>query len=155
MPLFDNIKNKTLQAAQAAADKTKLMMEVSKLNGVIDEEKKRINSSLMRIGEICYENHPENVSALTADLVEQINSSKTKIEDYSKQINKLKGVAKCEQCGAEVVQYDKPFCSNCGASMSIEPENQAPENGKACGGCATIVAPDVAFCTNCGHKLDS
>ena len=159
MALFDNLKNKALQTAQAAADKTKIMMETAKLNGMIEDEKKKINSTLMRIGEICYENYPENMTASLGEMVDQINDSKAKIVDYSKQVNRLKGVSKCEQCGAEVVQYDKAFCSNCGASMAnseAEAEGDSPKsNDVICGGCSSAVAPGLAFCPNCGHKMNS
>ena len=124
MAFFDDLKNKARQTAQAAAEKTRIMVEVSKINGLIDTEKKQVNSNLLQIGEICCENYPEITASAIADLVEQIKTSKIKIVDYTKQINKLKGVSKCEQCGTEVVQYGKAFCSNCGAAMKVEAEEE-------------------------------
>ena len=128
MAFFENLKGKALETLKAAEEKTSIMVETTRINGLINTENKQINSNLLRIGEICYESYPEVISSSIADLVEQINNSKLKIVDYTKQVNKLKGVTKCEQCGTEVVQYNKAFCSNCGAKMSVE-DDIAPEGG--------------------------
>jgi len=118
MAFLDNIKNKALQAAQTAADKTKVMMEVSNLNGIIDTEKKQINSCFMKIGEISYENYPNGVAPQIEELIEQINTSKQKIVDCNEQIKKLKGSDKCEKCGANLMIN----CANsrCGESQFFE-----------------------------------
>ena len=129
MALFGNLKNKVVQTAQGAAEKTKIMMEVSKVNGLIGEENNRIEENLLRIGEAVYECYPYHVGDAVAERVTQIQASHQKIAEYNKQIDKLKGVVKCKECGTEV--ESKAFCGNCGASIPVEVEevaiDEAPE----------------------------
>lgn len=154
MPLFDDLKNKALRTAQAAADKTKVVMETAKLNGQIDDEKKSINFNFTRIGEICYENYPDGITAASiAELVNQINESKTKITELEKQVRALKGMTKCDKCGAEV-QEDKAFCGTCGASVLIETKDTS-EEGVSCSKCSSVLPLGSLFCTSCGQKVDS
>ncbi|MCL2372490.1 MAG: zinc ribbon domain-containing protein [Defluviitaleaceae bacterium] len=154
MAFFDDLKSKAREAAHVAAEKTRIMMETSKLNGQIDAEKKKINQNTTKIGEICLESFPNVQADSFANLVEEIKASHEKIADYSKQINKLKGIVKCEKCGTEVVNYDKPNCSNCGAALDIDLPAR-PAGGVACQGCGTSLGAGAAFCTNCGMKVEA
>lgn len=138
--MFDKISEKISQTAG-----------IVKINGLIAQEERQINDYLLQIGEICYNKFPENPESLVANLVAQINGAKAKIAEYAEQVNKLKGVAKCEQCGMDIVLGNK-FCSGCGTRVKDEAINTA-EEGPVCMGCGASLASDVAFCTGCGQKV--
>ena len=155
MAFFDDIKNKALRTAQVAADKTKVMMEVARINGLIEDEKRKRDTCIIRMGEACYDTHPNYDTDAIGNLVDQINAAKEKMDELSKQANKLKGVTKCEQCGTEVVAYDKAFCSNCGGPLpALAAPTEPAEPEKTCGGCGNAVAPGMAFCAGCGQKME-
>jgi hypothetical protein len=56
----------------------------------------------------------------------------------------------CSNCKAEV--HDQPYCTNCGASLQDEGEDD-PEM-PVCEECGAETGPDDAYCSSCGAALD-
>ena len=142
MDIFDKIGGKISQTAN-----------VVKINGLIADEEKRINASLLEIGKVCFEKYSDNPDASLDRFVAQINDAKSKIEEYSAQIKKIKGYIKCEQCGAEIPP-DNSFCNGCGFKIEVKPKNAPNQSGISCNSCGASLSPDLAFCTNCGQKKE-
>jgi uncharacterized OB-fold protein len=70
---------------------------------------------------------------------------------YKEQLQQIKGVATCANCG-ETVAYSATFCSSCGAAR---PATAAPNpSGNACPKCSKILMQDQLFCTGCGTKTE-
>lgn len=59
MAFLDEIGNKISKVGQDAATKAKKLVDVSKLNGLIADEEKRINACFLQIGKIYFETHAE------------------------------------------------------------------------------------------------
>ena len=86
-----------------------------------------------------------------AGMVASIAESEEKIKSYRQQIQDIKGVVRCPQCGAEV-QSGVAFCSSCGAPMpKVQPVNTG--DMVRCEGCGAMNKKGVRFCTSCGKPM--
>ncbi len=157
MAFFDEIGKKITQTSQGVVQKTKDTAETIKLNGMISDEEKRINSFLIEIGKTYFELHKDSFEPAFESMILGIKDSQLKIENYSEQVKRLKGVVRCPHCGGEV-PYGAPFCSSCGSQMNLQANvNNTPVNSNVqrCINCGVPLAPDTAFCTNCGTKVEA
>lgn len=156
MAFFDELGKRISQTSQGVVQKTKDAAETLKINGLISDEEKRINALFLEIGKAYFEIHADSCEPRFNDMISGIKEAQSKIEMYSEQVKRLKGIVRCPNCGGEV-PYGAPFCSSCGSKMSVENnQNQTfNSNVRRCVQCGAPLSPDVAFCTNCGHKVES
>ena len=150
MPFFEDLGKKISKTSQGAVQKAKDTAEILKLNGMISDEEKRLNTLYAEIGKIYFEIYAQNCEPQFKDIVNQIVESKNKITEYSEQVKKLKGLVSCPKCGAGI-QPGSPFCSNCGTRLEVA--NNPTQTGKVCSNCGSMVTADSLFCTNCGTKI--
>lgn len=153
MAFFDELGKKISQAGQTAVQKTKEMTDIAKLNGMISDEEKRINNNYYQIGKLYIEIHQNDFENNFAGMINAIRDSEAKIAEYKQQIQNIKGVVRCEKCGAEV-DKNVAFCSSCGSPI----QNQAPtpvENTNLikCAGCGAMIDSNMRFCTSCGKPV--
>jgi predicted amidophosphoribosyltransferase len=87
----------------------------------------------------------------------EITALLAQIEESNEKIKQLKGVTKCENCGADV-PVDAAFCNNCGTKV-VKPvaapavEAASVSDQRLCPTCGQPVGKDNMFCNNCGAKL--
>ena len=148
MGYFDAIGKKITQTGQGVVQKTKDTAEVLKLNGLISDEQKRIDNYYREMGKLYFNLHADSCEPDFAESVAGIRDALSKIETYSEQIKKLKGLTNCPNCGS-TVSYNAPFCASCGAKLN----QQTPNNAPLCASCGMPLAENAAFCTNCGAKV--
>ena len=158
MAFFEELGKKISQVGYATVQKTKELADVSKINLSISEEERKLNDLYMQIGKKYVELHtyaPENEFA---ELLEQVCIGKEKIVNLKVEIEKIKGVICCENCGAEISEKSG-FCSNCGAKIELKAEvleeiivEEVTEK-KLCANCQTELKPDALFCSECGTKV--
>lgn len=156
MPFFDDLSKKITQAGQTAVQKTKDFTDNARLNSAISEEEKRINNCYLEIGKLYVSTHFDNYEDDFAKMIDSIRESEQKILDYRRQIQKLKGIIRCENCGAEVAN-NSAFCSSCGASMPKQTVGQTAESTEdsvKCPSCGQMLSKNMKFCTTCGQSLD-
>ena len=146
MAFFEDLGKKITQTGQDVVQKTKDTAEVIKLNSMISEEEKIVNNLYNQVGERYYELHSQSCEQELKDMIMGIKEAKRRIEEYTEQIKKLKGIERCPNCGGEV-QYGAPFCSSCGTRMTTH------SNVKQCTVCGANISEESAFCTNCGAKV--
>ena len=151
MAFFEGLGKKITKSGQEAAQKAKNMAETVRLNGLISDEEKRIKYLFSQIGQLYYETFGEEPEECFMQFIADINDAKAKIKVHSDQINQIKGVATCDNCGG-TVPNNAPFCSSCGSPINTAPAEQAVDF--ACAGCNTALAPGQMFCTNCGTKAE-
>lgn len=153
MAFFDEIGRKISLAGEGAVSKGKAFADVARLNSAVSEEEKKINNSYYQIGKLYVALHPQDYEADFAALVGSIVSSQSKIQTLKQQIQEIKGVTRCEKCGAEVPN-NIAFCSACGSPM---PKKEAvlDEHHMKCDGCGAIVDKNLRFCTSCGKQTVS
>ncbi len=151
MAFFDNLGKMASEATAKAMQKAQELSEISRINSLISEEEKKNNATYYQIGKLYVSVHgsdgEENFSGMVAAVLE----GEQKINDYRKQIQNIKGVQRCEKCGAEVAR-GVAFCSSCGAPMP-KVENLLPDDVIRCESCGTMVKRGMRFCTSCGKPM--
>lgn len=150
MALFDGVGRKLSQVGQVAVQKTKDVTDVARINGIIAEEEKKINNNYYQIGKLYASMHAEDYESEFAGMLAAIKESETKICEYRQQIQDIKGVVRCEKCGAEVPN-NSAFCSSCGNAMLTK--KTIVENIHKCPGCGAEINKNMRFCTSCGRPV--
>ncbi len=159
MSFFNDLVQKTSDASSKAVKKAQDMTEISKLNSQISAEEKKIKSVCLDVGEKYVELHKEDHEEAFAEMFATIEEALQKIEDCKTQIERIKGVKKCDKCGKEVPD-EVAFCSSCGNAMpKPEPkEEEVAEETKAepkkCTNCQAELPEGAVFCGVCGTKQE-
>lgn len=153
MAFFDKLSKTVTEASQKTIAKTKELADTSRLNSLISDEEKTITNQYFQIGKLYASLHKDDYEEDFAGMIAAIADAEAKIRDYKKQIQDIKGVQRCEKCGAEVAN-GAAFCSSCGATM---PKIQAPVavDVVKCENCGTEVKKGMRFCTSCGKPMQS
>ena len=152
MAFFDNLGKKASEMTAKAMQKAQELSETTKLNSLISEEEKKINNTYYQIGKLYVSLHSEDSEEAFAGMIASVAEGEQKISGYRRQIQDIKGVQRCEKCGAEVAR-GVAFCSSCGAPMP-KAETPAPtEDQVRCESCGAMVKRGMRFCTFCGKPL--
>lgn len=153
MAFFDKLSKSVTEVSQKTIAKTKELADTSKLNSMISEQEKIITNQYFQIGKLYVSIHKDDFEDDFAGMIAAIADADAKIKDYKKQIHDIKGVQRCEKCGAEV-SNGAAFCSSCGATM---PKVQLPisDDYVKCENCGTEVKKGMRFCTSCGKPMDA
>ena len=111
MAFFDNLSKKVSEAGQKTIQKTKELADTSRLNMMIADEEKNITNTYYQIGKLYVAKYQTNYESEFAGMISVIRDSEMKIKEYKQQIQTMRGVVRCEQCGAEV-ESGIAFCSS-------------------------------------------
>jgi DNA repair exonuclease SbcCD ATPase subunit len=158
---FEKLGKRISDMGSAVAQNTKNLADTASLQKANSDNKKKIEQLYAAIGKAYYEAHKNEADAAEAATMAEITALLAQIEENDEKIKQLKGVTKCESCGADV-PADAAFCNNCGTKVVRETAAPAPEAGVAaapvaeksvCPTCGQPVAPGNLFCNNCGAKL--
>lgn len=163
MAFFDDFGKKISQASQSTLQKTRDMADVAKINMQISDEEKKMNDTYLQIGKLYMELHASDSEEAFQGMVQTIADAQANIKEFEAQIQEIKGVVRCEKCGAEVSR-EAAFCPACGMKMpEIVPEEMVPEETaaqeaeavveKKCSNCGTVLGTDALFCSECGTKV--
>lgn len=125
MAFFDQLGQKLTQTSQDAVKKTKDMAEVVRLNGVINEEMKKIEAGYRELGKLYYEQYAGKEDPLFQPYVAEIRRVEASIQEMKETVRQLKGVQACPSCGSEL-QAGAAFCTVCGARMPEPPNRRGP-----------------------------
>ena len=148
MAFWDNFEKKATDATANVMSKVKGVSDITRLNSMVTEEENRIKDIYFKIGQTYVKLHGQDNDPGFSGLLNALKASQLKIEKYKQEIMDIKGVRKCERCGAEV-QNGASFCMSCGAPIpKVQP--QPANTGRICKKCGAQVAPTARFCTSCG-----
>ena len=154
MAFWENLGKKASETTAKAIQQAKDFAEVTKLNGLISDEEKKIDGIYRELGKMYIEIHRCDPDEKLAELVAQIVEAEQAIKKYRGQIRDIKGISLCEKCGAEVAK-DASFCSICGAPVPkpvpADPTD-SPDTLK-CSKCGAPAKEGMRFCTTCGTPL--
>lgn len=165
MAFFSEVGKKITVTGQGAIQKSREMVEITKLNSQIGEFKKSMETLYLEIGKtIAGEYADAAEDEMSAKLSEEENDIRKtvlgkvlelkrleqKILECQDQVKYLRGIVHCPNCGADV-QSDALFCGKCGYKVEAEEKNNKT---KICKKCGSLIPVDSAFCTNCGCKAD-
>ncbi|MCI8713018.1 MAG: zinc ribbon domain-containing protein [Ruminococcus sp.] len=153
MAFMDDIGKKIGMAGQTAAQKAMVMTDVARLSADIAEEEKKIDNVYVQVGKLYISMHAEEWDKEFDGMVAAIRESEFRIKSYRERIQTIKGVVRCERCGAEVANT-AAFCNACGAAMPRKVQMASQENVRICPKCGTRIGADNLFCTECGQKLN-
>lgn len=152
MAFLNNFGKKASEATAKAVQKAQEFSEATRINSLISDEEKKINNIYYQIGKLYVSLHGADAEEEFIGMVGDIAEAERKISDYRKQIQELKGVQRCEKCGAEVAK-DAAFCSSCGTPMPKAEETVIEDDCVKCESCGASVKRGMRFCTSCGKPL--
>lgn len=153
MAFFDKISRAVTETGQKTLAKTRELADTSRLNSLISEEEKKITNLYYQIGKLYVSIHREDHEEEFLGMIKAIADAEAKINDCKRQIQNIKGVQRCEKCGAEVPR-GVAFCSSCGTPMP-KIETVDPDDYIICGNCGAPVKKGMRFCTSCGKPMET
>ena len=153
MDFFDKLSKTVTEASQKTIAKTKELADTSRLNSMISEEEKVITNQYFQIGKLYVSIHKDDFEDDFAGMIGVVAEAESKIRDYKKQLQDIKGVQRCEKCGAEVPN-GAAFCSSCGATM-LKILAPVSTDYIKCKNCGTEVKKGMRFCTSCGKPMEA
>lgn len=152
MAFWDNLSQKASETTSKAMMKAKEMSDIAKINSLISEEETRINNTYYQIGKLYATLHGNDYEEEFSGMIVTLAESEDKVKSYRQQIQDIKGVVRCQKCGAEV-QLGVAFCSSCGTSMP-KVQTVDTENMIRCENCGVMIKKGVRFCTSCGKPMN-
>lgn len=149
MAFLDNISKKITDATASAAQKTRDIAEISKLNSAISEEEEKLNNAYIQIGKLYCANHANDFEDCYAVCVGIVKEAEKKIADMQASIREIKGIIACPKCG-EYISLNVAFCSSCG---NPTPKAEVESDISMCPSCGSGVPRGMRFCTTCGFRM--
>lgn len=148
MAFFEEFGKRVSDFGKDVATKSKNSSEVSRLKGVNAQLEQQIASVYADIGACYYRRHKDDAGAEEREKLDFITNAYEQIHQNEEQIKRIRGIAPCPHCGADV-SVDAPFCSSCGQPTGFVPPR------RLCPNCSAQTTPGAAFCTACGTRLPS
>jgi len=90
--------------------------EINRLSRLMSDEEQTINALFQRIGQTYFIAHKEDPEDSQAGYIRGIFDAIERTKKYKEQINRVRGIAICPNCSAEVT-ITSAFCNRCGAKM--------------------------------------
>lgn len=155
MAFFDELGKKLTQSSQDVVQKTKDTAEVLKLNNMIADAEKSIENLYSQLGKAYFELHADSSEDPLSSIINDIKLAQKTISDCQKEIQQIKGLCICTNCGANL-EKEALFCSRCGTKVEhpVETPATTEENVYHCKKCGVVVPEEYAFCINCGTKAE-
>ena len=122
--------------------------EVLKLKTAILNEEKNAENIMKEIGKKYLLIHGDSNEADFKELIISAKEVDQKIKNYKKQIQIIKGIKICPQCGEELAA-NSAFCNNCGAVIPKDSDDLVK-----CHNCGKMIPKEKKFCAYCGAKVE-
>jgi predicted amidophosphoribosyltransferase len=133
--------------------KTKSLAEVSKINGEISTEERRIRKLYQKLGQDYFELYKdiEPKDSALSECMDEIQKSLSYLKTLTENIDAMKRINRCPHCGAEA-SFEMAYCSNCGEKLP-EVAPTLTDDKLICPVCHREVNPELAYCTFCRISL--
>lgn len=133
--IFKKIGDTITETGKTVGEKTKQVSSVAKFNAKIISSEHSISDNYAILGKYYYDTYKDNPADEVAETVNSITASLEAIADMKSQILAIKGMVKCQDCGAEC-PFEDTFCGKCGAKLEkpeppVEEEVPAEEDVEA------------------------
>lgn len=115
MDVFGKIGDTIANVGKDVSSKAKELSGVTKLKMDIRSKEEFVEKQYALIGKKYYEAHKDD-DILDYGEFSVIEEALQSIKDMKKQLMELKGVKRCDKCGAEVPEGTN-FCGKCGAKI--------------------------------------
>lgn len=150
MSLLNNFSRTTGKTVQKVRD----MTDIARLNSMISEEEIKINNIYYQVGKLYVAMHTHDCEEEFRGMVSSVAQAEERISSYRQQIQDIKGLVRCPQCGAEV-QSHATYCSSCGFAMPVKDQHVNMDDVVRCENCGAMVKKGFRFCTSCGKPMVS
>lgn len=120
MSVFSSVSKKVSNTAKSAAKKSGDMIEISKLNKLIDAEEESIRKIWQEIGKVVYTDYKagEEIPLSAKAFCDGIRISEKKIDYMKLKILELKSLKRCPGCSEEL-DIQTAFCPKCGTKQKM------------------------------------
>lgn len=141
--IIKKITDTITETGKNVGEKTKQVGNTAKLNAKIISSERSISENYTLIGKYYYDTYKENPDADIADAVNSVTASLETIDEMKEQLLALKGLVKCDKCGANCPIEDS-FCGKCGAVLE-KPEvaEEVAEDAEEKADIEIVVAEEV------------
>ena len=126
MAFFENLGKKISRVGEVTVDKTKKVTNIAIVNTKISEAERKIEKLYKDLGEAYCVNFGDNPANELKIIIDDINLKKSEIEELRKELDDIKGVKKCNNCG-ENIDSTAAFCPKCGAQIPVEEAKEVEE----------------------------
>ncbi len=134
MEFFEDLRDKTIDLAQAGVAKSKQLMEIARLNMANATEETAIRRAYLELGKIYYAERGMAPEAAYTALCEKITQSKINIEENKARIAEVKQQGDIKDADISPMETEiPPEEEDCGCSCGCSCEEQIPEAGETCG----------------------
>ena len=119
MAFWDDFQKTMSKTAETGIKQTSKWLEVGKLSMSLNAAKLELNELFEQIGEYVYVNKVTDLthSQTIQELFHQVSLQKSKIRSIQMQINQVKQIRTCENCGATLDEQAK-YCPQCQVPQS-------------------------------------
>lgn len=155
MAFFEKIGKGLSDAGKNVAQQTQNLADITRLNNAISEKERKISQLFLAIGKSYYEEHKDDHVAEELEKIAEINALYAEIFENREKVKQIRGVVKCEVCGADV-PLNASFCNGCG--NKVDRDKTAKIDTKAdciCPACHAVVGNSNLFCNHCGAKINN
>ena len=152
MAFFDDLGRKLTSVSQSAVQKTKDVADIAKINSEISELERTVNNLYGQIGKLYVAKHAADYESDFAGMIASVIESERKIAECRQRIQDIKGVVRCEKCGADI-PVGAAFCSYCGAPTPKSTASSNTQNLEKCASCGAMIPQGTRFCTACGKPM--
>lgn len=104
------------ETGKTVGEKTKQVGNVAKLNAKIISSEHSISDNYTILGKYYYDTYKNNPDEDVAETVNSITASIDAIAEMKGQILAIKGLVKCQSCGAGC-PFEDDFCGKCGVRL--------------------------------------
>lgn len=154
MDFFSGIGAKLSETGQKAKKTANDLVEITRLNGQINDMEKAVRELYTKLGEQYFQLRGQEAEEALAELCGQIKAKQDEIAFARADLQRLKNVVSCPACGCENPATAK-FCAQCSTPLPELPQRpEAEVQEGVCPSCGAALAPGAKFCTKCGAKLE-
>ena len=116
MGVFDKMGGAISNVSKDVVDKVKSNNDIGKLKQQIEYEEAKIYDGYIELGKSFYENRAAKMNDAAEKICAEIDARLSRISRIKIQINDLKGIKICPECGATITN-NFLFCGLCGAKL--------------------------------------
>lgn len=126
---FRDLGKKLSKLGQDTKNGVQKVSDSVTISNRISQEKKSLERLFALIGEAVYKENPDTPKAGLEDEWAAVKVAYANIASYSEQLNHVKGIVYCPNCGRPAAAGDK-FCAKCGFKLNIRPETTGAKMAK-------------------------
>ena len=119
MAFFEKVGGTLAAKGRDVADKAKEMAEVNRLNGQIHSQTNTAEKIYAEIGKMVCEHRKNWGQVDVTEQLERLDSIQAEIARLQEEILRVKGIRKCENCGA-AIDMRLSYCPECGVTIAAE-----------------------------------